>query len=170
MTQLTQSLRLDLTNTLTRYMELLANLLESAAAAIIQTKAQLQHLALAFGQAVKHILHLLLKQLVAGRISRSERCVILNEITQVAIIFLANRRLQAHRLLADLNDLTHLLRANLHLLRDLLRCWFATEVLQQTTADTNQTIDRLNHMYRNTNSARLVSNRTCNRLANPPGS
>src|SRR5579884_1984983 len=98
MTQLTQSLGLDLTNTFTRYMELLANLLERATAAIVQTKAQLQYFALALGQAIKHILHLLLEQLVAGSVGWSERRVILDEITQVAIIFLANRRLQAYRL------------------------------------------------------------------------
>ena len=95
--------------------------------------------------------------------------MIFDEITQVAVVFLANRRLETDRLLADLDDLAHLLRADLHLLSDFLGRRFAPQVLQQTAADANQAVDRLHHVDGNTNRAGLVSDSTGNGLANPPG-
>ena len=70
---------------------------------------------------------------------------------------------------ADLDDLAHLLRADLHLLSDFLGRRFAPQVLQQTAADANQAVDRLHHVDGNTNRAGLVSDSTGNGLANPPG-
>src|SRR6185312_416564 len=169
MTQFAQCLRLNLTNTLTRDMELLAHFFERAAAPIIQSEAQLQYLALSLRQTIQHILHLLLEQLMACRICRGQGSVIFNEITQVTIILFANWRFQTHRFLADLDDLAHLLRADLHLSGNFFGRGFTSKVLQQTAANADQAIDRLHHMYRNTNRARLIGNRTRNRLANPPG-
>src|SRR5258706_9674858 len=96
--------------------------------------------------------------------------MIVNEVTQMAVILFANRRLQAHRLQADLDDLAHLLRADLHLSGNFLGSRFTPQVLQPTTADADQAVDRLHHMYWNTDCTRLVSNRTGNRLPNPPRS
>src|SRR6266849_88296 len=169
MAQLTQSFGLDLTNTFACNMELFADFFQRAATAVVQAEAQLEYLALALSQAFKHIFHLLFQQLVAGSISRSKCRVIFNEVTQVAIIFFAYRRLQTHRLLADLDNLAHFLRTDLHLLGNLLGRGFTSQVLQQTTTDTNQAIDRLHHMHGDTNCSSLVGNRTRNRLANPPG-
>src|SRR5215467_4817958 len=86
----------------------------------------------------------------------------------MAIFFLADRRFKTDRLLADLDDLAHLFRADLHLLCDFLGRGFTTKVLEQTTADTDQAIDRLHHMHWNANRSSLVSNSTRNRLTNPP--
>src|SRR5258708_16254610 len=109
MTELAQSLGFNLTDAFACDMELFAHFFQRAAAAIIQTKAQLENLALALGQTIEHILHLLLEQLMTGGIGRRKRSVILNEVTQVPLIFLPTRRLQPHPLLADLDDLSHLL-------------------------------------------------------------
>src|SRR5438874_2370634 len=95
--------------------------------------------------------------------------MVLNKVAQVTIIFLANGSLQAHRLLADLDNLAYLLRANLHLLGNLFRRGFTPQVLQQATTNTDQAVDRLHHMYRDTNRARLVSDSASDSLANPPG-
>src|SRR5258706_5189435 len=168
MTQLAQGLRLNLTNALASYMELLAYFLKRTAAPIIQPEAQLQYLALPFCQTVEHIFYLLLEQLMACRICRSQSRVIFNKITQVAVIFLANRRFQTYRLLADLDDLAYLFRADFHLSGNFLGRGFSPKLLQQTTADADQTIDRLHHMHRNTDGTRLISNGASNRLANPP--
>src|SRR5579883_1638207 len=143
-------------------MKLFTDFLQSAAAAIVEAKAELEHFALAIRQAVQNILHLLLEQLVARRLGWSQRGMIFQEVTQVAIVLFANRRLQTHRLLAHLNDLPHLLR-------DLLGRGFAPQVLQETAADADQPVDSLNHMHRNTNSARLISDSARDGLANPPG-
>src|SRR6266699_6090065 len=113
MAQFAQSLSLNLTNAFASDVELFADFLQCAAAAIIQAEAQLEHFAFALRQAVKHIFHLLFEQLMAGGIGRSKRRVILNEVTQVAIVLLADWRLETYRLLANLDDLAHLFRADL---------------------------------------------------------
>src|SRR5437763_9946916 len=100
MTQFAQSLGLNLTNSLTSNMELFANFFQSSAATIIQSEAQLENFTLALSQAFKHILYLLFQKLVAGSICWSKSSMILNEITQVTIFFLANWRLKTYRLLA----------------------------------------------------------------------
>src|SRR6266702_6202508 len=119
MAQLTQSLGLNLANALTSDVKLFANLFQSAAATIIEAKAQLQNLALTLGQTIEHILHLLFEELIAGCIGGSQCSMVLDKVTQVAIVFLTNRSLKAHRLLTDFDNLTHLLGANLHLLSNL---------------------------------------------------
>src|SRR5215471_4183955 len=151
-------------------MELFAHLFQGAAAAIIQAKAQLQHLALALCQAIEHILHLLFEQLMAGGIRRRQGSVILDEITKVTIILLADWRFQAHRFLADLDDLPHFLSSNIHLLSNLFGRWFAPKILQQAAADTNQAVDCLHHVHRDTNRASLIRDSAGNGLADPPGS
>src|SRR5579884_4200107 len=168
MAQLAQSFGLDLANALAGDVELLAHLFQRATAPIVQAEAQLQHFALALGQAVQHVLNLLLEQLMARGLGRGQSCVVLDEVAEMAVFFLANRRLQADRLLADLDNLAHLLRADLHLLGDLLRRRLAPQVLQQTTADADQAVNRLHHMHGDTNRARLVGDGARNGLTNPP--
>ena len=91
MAQFAQGLGLNLTDALAGDVELFAHLFQRAAAAIVQAEAQLQHFALALGQAVQHILHLLLEQLVAGGVGGSQRGMIFNEVAQVAVVLFANR-------------------------------------------------------------------------------
>src|SRR6266567_8932787 len=170
MAQLAQGLSFDLANAFAGHMELFAHLFQGTAAAIIQAKAQLQHLALALGQAIEHILHLLFEQLMAGGIRRRQGRVILDEIAEMTIIFLADRRLQAHRFLADLDDLPHFLSSNIHLLSNLFGRWFAPKILQQAAADANQAVDRLHHVHGDTNRASLIRARATTGLADPPGS
>src|SRR5579863_8075837 len=130
MTQLAQSLRLDLANALASDVELLADLFEGATATIVKAETQLQDFAFALSQAVQHILHLLFEQLVAGGFGWCQGGVVFDEIAEMAIIFLTDWRLQADRLLTHLDDFAHLLRGNLHLLRDLLGRRLTAQFLQ----------------------------------------
>src|SRR5713226_1934570 len=168
MAQFAQGLGLNLTDALAGDVELFAHFLQRAAAAIVQAEAQLQHFALALGQAIQHIFHLLLEKLVAGGVGGSQRGMIFDEVAQVAVVLFANGRFEADRLLADFYDLAHFLRADLHLLGNLFRRRLAAQVLQQTTADADQAVDRLYHVDGNTNRAGLVGDSAGNRLANPP--
>ena len=95
--------------------------------------------------------------------------MVLNKVAQVTIIFLPHGSLQAHRLLADLDNLAHLLRANLHLLGNLFGRGFTPQVLKQATTNTDQAVDCLHHVYGDTNRSRLVRDSASNSLANPPG-
>src|SRR5690349_4571597 len=106
---------------------------------------------------------------MAGGLRRGERAMILNEVAEVAVVFLADRRLQAHWLLADLDDLAYLIRRNLHLRRDLFGARLAAKLLQQATARANQPVDRLDHVHRDADGAGLVGDGASDSLANPPG-
>src|SRR3990170_4840799 len=124
--QLAQRLRLDLADPLAGDVELLADLLERPGTPVLQPEAELEHAPLAPGEGVEHRLHLFLEQLVRRRFGRGEGTTILDEVTEVGILLLADRRLEGHGLLRDLDDLADLLRGDLdllafgHRLRDLL--------------------------------------------------
>lgn len=61
-TQFAQRLGLDLADTFTGYIKLFSYLFQGAAAAILQTEAQLEHLLLSRGEGGQHIAQLLLEQ------------------------------------------------------------------------------------------------------------
>src|SRR5690349_24995645 len=103
--KLAQRLRLDLADPLPGDVELLAHLLERPGTPVLEAEPQLEHAALAAGQRVEHRLHLLLEQLVGGGLRRRERAAVLDEVAEVGVLLLADRRLERHRLLADLDDL-----------------------------------------------------------------
>src|SRR6188474_1736107 len=68
--QLAQRLGLDLPDPLAGDVEVAADLLEGPAAAILEAEAKLEDASLARREAVEHPLHLLLQELVAGRVRR----------------------------------------------------------------------------------------------------
>src|SRR3989442_9496691 len=166
--QLAQHLRLDLTEPLSRHVELAADLLECAGAAILETEAQLQHAPLAAGEALQHALDLLLEQLVRRRVARRERLVIGDEVAEMAVLFLADRRLERDRFLRDLHDLADLVRGDEHPLGDLLRGRLATELLKEPARDADELVDRLNHVHRDADRPRLVSDGARDGLPDPP--
>src|SRR5262245_30026630 len=71
--ELPESLRLDLADALAGDVELLAHFLEGPGAAVLQPEAELEHPSLATRQGVEHRLHLLLEQLVRGRLRGGKR-------------------------------------------------------------------------------------------------
>ena len=99
MAQLAQGLGLDLADAFARDVELLADLLERVRLAVGQTEAHPQHLLLARGQRGQNLLKLLTQQRVGRFLRRLRGFVVLNEIAQMAVLFLADRRLQRHRFL-----------------------------------------------------------------------
>ena len=103
--QLTQRLCFDLTDPLTGDIELLTNLFQCAAATVFQTKAQAQYLFLPWSQCLEHLAELLFEQDVAGSIGWSRSVLILNKVTQMAVLLLADGGLQGDGLLGDLQDL-----------------------------------------------------------------
>src|SRR5690349_3702920 len=62
MAELAQRFGLDLPDALARDVELLAHLFERAVATVDEPEAQLEHVALALGEAVEHAVHLLAQQ------------------------------------------------------------------------------------------------------------
>ena len=104
------------------------------------------------------------------RVRRRERLVVGDEVPEVAVLFLADRRLEGDRLLRDLDDLADLVRRDEHPLSDLLRRRLATKLLEQAARHADELVDRLHHVDRDADRPRLVRDRARDRLADPlPG-
>src|SRR5437879_7609995 len=110
--QLAQRLGLDLPDPLASHVEVAPDLFEGPRATVLQAKAQLKHPSLPRGERVEDSLDLLLEQLVAGRVRRSHAGQVGDEVAEMAVLLLADGRLEAHRLLGDLHNLAHLLGAD----------------------------------------------------------
>src|SRR4051812_10970239 len=166
--QLAERFRLDLADALARDAELATYLFERPLAAVVQAEAKLEHAALAAGEAVEHFFDLLFEQLEGGHLGRRGRALVLDEVAEVAILFLANRRLQRDRLLRDLLNLAHLVGRDLHLAADLLRGRLAAVLLHQAPREAAELVDRLDHVHGDADGARLVGDGAGDRLADPP--
>ena len=167
MTELPERLRLDLADTLTRDIEFLADFLKRACTAVIQTEPQAEDLLLSLRQRSQHLDELLLQKCEGCGIRRDRNVVILNKVSEMAVLLLTDRRLERDRLLRDLQDLTDTLYGHIHLFRDFLRGRLAAEFLKELSGHTDQLVDRLDHMDRNTDRPRLIRDRSRDRLAEP---
>src|SRR5256885_175364 len=102
MTQLAQRLRLDLPDPLARHLEVLTDLFERVIGALADPEAQLEHLLLARRERRQHLARVLGEVVAHDRLLRADRGLVLDEVPEMAVLFLADRRLEADRLLRDL--------------------------------------------------------------------
>src|SRR5579863_8797921 len=167
-TELAQRLCFDLANPLTRHVELLADFLERVIGAHLDAEAHAQHLRFARRQRIEHVLHHIAHARVQRSIRRRNRVRILDEVAQMGIVVVADRRFHRDRLLRDLHDLADLVFRHLHLFGERCRIRLETGFLQNLTRDAVHLVDRFDHVNRNPDRARLVRDRTRDRLANPP--
>ena len=93
---------------------------------------------------------------------------VLDEVAERAVVFLADRRLERHRLQRDALDLAHTVGRELDLRRDLLDRRLAAELLQHLALHAQHLVHRLDHVHRDADGARLVGDRTGDGLADPP--
>src|SRR5438105_10957003 len=102
MAQLGQRLRLDLADALAGDAELSADLLErSGLAGAVKTESQADDLLLALAQLTERLLHRFVEQLAGSGIGRRFRLLVLDEVGEVAVLLLANRRVERQRVLQD---------------------------------------------------------------------
>ena len=99
MTQLPERLRLDLTDSLTGDVKFLSDLLEGSGSSVIETEAEPENLLFPLGQRSKHLFQLLLQHREGSRVRGHRNIIVLNEVSQVAVLFLADRGLERYRLL-----------------------------------------------------------------------
>src|SRR5262245_6501584 len=86
----------------------------------------------------------------------------------MTVFFLTNWCFKADRFFSNFQNLPDLVDWHFHFYCDLFGSWFTTNFLNKISRSTNQLIDGLDHMDRNTNSSCLVCNRASNCLTNPP--
>ena len=84
------------------------------------------------------------------------------------IFLLADGRLERDGLLRDLLGLAHLVDRNIHALGDLFGSGLAAKLLHQLPAGADLLVDRLDHVHRDADRARLVGDGAGDGLANPP--
>src|SRR5215831_10314635 len=106
--QLPQRLGFDLPDPLARYVERASDFLERVLRAVADSEAHLQDLLLAGGQRLQHPPRLVLKVRHEDRVDRRKDLPVLDEIAQMRILFLPDRRFERNRLLRDLHDLADL--------------------------------------------------------------
>src|SRR2546422_7918258 len=106
--QLAERLRLDLPDALAGDREALAHFLERVLAAVADAKPHLDHLLLAGRQRLEDGLGLLLQIQVDDSLGGRHDLTILDEVAEMRILLLANRRLERDRLLSDLEHLADL--------------------------------------------------------------
>src|SRR4029077_8677517 len=100
--QLAKGRRLDLPDPLAGQAHATADFLERAWLVVNESEAQLDHSALARAKRGENVLDLVAEHRLRGGLERRNRHLVLDEITQVRILFLADGRLEGHRLLRDL--------------------------------------------------------------------
>src|SRR5262245_40451740 len=166
--QLAERLGLYLADALARDREVLADLLEGVLAALADAEPHLDHLLLARRQRLEDRLGLLAQVQVDHRVRRREDVAVLDEVAKMAVLFLADRRLERDRLLRDLEDLADLRHRDVHPLGDLLGRRLAPQLLDERAGGANQLVDRLDHVHRDADGARLIGDRAGDGLADPP--
>src|SRR5690348_2807643 len=102
MTELAQGLGFYLPDPLAGDREVLADFLERVLAAVRESEAQPQDLLLARGERVEDLVRLLPQREADDRFHRRHDLLVLDEVSQMTVFFLADRRLERDRLLGDL--------------------------------------------------------------------
>src|SRR5438552_6427624 len=102
MSELPEGFGFDLANALARNGEALANFFERVLAAIADAKPHLDDFLFARRQRLEDRLGLLFQIQVDHRFGRGDDLAILDEVAQMRILLLADRRFERDRLLRDL--------------------------------------------------------------------
>src|SRR3990170_667552 len=195
--KLAQRLGLNLPYSLASDVEVLAYFFQGVVLAIQQSEAHLQDLAFALGQHRKRVLHLILEKFTRRRVHRLGHSFVLDEVAELARLLRANRRLERHRLLSDADNppdfgrrsaplalqprVQWLVRSQclenrrlvlrfeqIHFQSQFFGGRLPPQVLDKPPLDSHEPIDRLYHVDRNTDCARLVGDGAADGLADPP--
>src|SRR5262252_3489999 len=166
--ELAEGLGLDLAYALTGDREVLAHFLEGVLAAVGEPEAEPEHLLLARGEGVQHLVGLLAEAQPDHALHGRAHLLVLDEVAQVAVLFLADGRLEGDGLLGDLEDLAHLVHRHFHLDGDLFGARLATELLHALAGGPDQLVDGLDHVHGDANGAGLVGDGAGDGLADPP--
>ena len=169
MAQLAQRLGLDLADAFTGHVELLADLFQRVVGTHLDAEAHAQHLGLARGERVQHFLDDLAHGIMQRGVGRRQRGGVLDEVAQMGVVVVTDRRLHGDGLLGDLEDLADLVLRHVHLLGQGGRVGLDTGFLQDLAADAIHLVDGLDHVHRNADGARLIRDGAGDGLPDPPG-
>src|SRR5918995_414555 len=166
--ELLERVVLDLPDALAGDAERLPDLLERARLRSVESVAQLDHAPLPLGQRLQRELDVLAAERERGRVERRLRLLVGHEVAQGGVLLFADRLLERNRELRHAQDLANLLRVDLQLLGDLLGKRLAPEALHELALHVHDLVELLDHVHGNPDRARLVRDRACHRLTDPP--
>src|SRR5262249_54914077 len=121
MLELTQRLRLDLADALAGHRELLADFFQRVVGVHADAETHAQHALFARRERSEHARRGLAQVRLDGGVDRQDRVLVLDEIAEMRILFVADRSLERQRLLGDLENLAHLFERHAELLGQFLR-------------------------------------------------
>src|SRR5262245_38804319 len=130
-TQLAERLCFDLPDTLPGDGEARADFLERHVGTLPDAEAQAKHLLFPGGERAENLAGLAAQVGGDHGIGGGHRPLVLEEVAEMAVLLLPDRRLERDRLARDAQDATDLLGRQLHLAADLLRGRLAPELLHQ---------------------------------------
>src|SRR6267143_5503379 len=169
MTQLAERLGFDLADSLARDVERGPHLLQGPRTSVVgQSEPQSDHLRLALAQRFQNFVLFVLQHRERGRLRRRDDARVLDEIAEVRIVVLADRTIQRDRLLRRLEHALDLVDRELELPGDLLGSGLPAQLLHEPPRRAHHLVDRLDHVHRHADRARLVRDRAGDRLADPP--
>src|SRR5438045_9661637 len=129
MAQLLERLGFERPDTLPGDREPRADLLERVVGALADAEAEAKDLLLARRERREYLARLVAQVDAHDRVCRRDDGLVLDEVAEVRVLFLADRRLERDRLLRDLHHPPHLLDRQIHAHRDLLRRRLAPHLL-----------------------------------------
>ena len=160
---------LDLADSLASYLEDPPHFLKRVRVAVADAIPQLDDLTLPIGKRLEDHVDPLLEHLLRGGSHGRIHIIILDEITEVGILAVADGPVQTDRMLGDVEHPSRLLDRHAHFRRDLVDGGLAAKVLVQKFRGAADAAHRLDHVDRDANRPCMVGDRSRDGLANPPG-
>src|SRR2546422_9845874 len=155
-TQLAQCGRFDLPDPLAGQAHAAPDFLEGARLVVDEAEAQLNDPALAGAKGGEDVLNLVAEHGLTGRLERRDGLFVFDGIPKVRILFLADRRLEGHRLLRDLLQLLDLVDRDAHAVSQFLLSRLAAELLEQRPRHARELVEGVDHMDRDADRPLLV--------------
>src|SRR5581483_4471799 len=169
MAQLAQCLGFNLADALARDGKALPYFLEGMLAAVVQPEAHLDHLLLARRGGFENCFGLFFQIDIDHRFGGRNHAPVLDEVTQVRILFFADGGFERDRFLGNLQHFAHFDHGDFHALGNLFRGRLPPVFLHQLPRGPDELVDRLDHVHGNADGPRLVGDGSSDRLADPPG-
>src|SRR6185369_6430392 len=148
--------------------ELLADLLERVVDAAADAEPHPEDALLPRRQRRERARRLLAQVRVGNGLRRRHRLMIGNDVAEMAVALVAERRLERDRVLHDPDDALHLVEREAETLRDLLLARLAPRLLHHQANRARDLVERLHHVHRHADGARLIGDRPADGLPDPP--
>ncbi len=158
----------DLTDALAGDFELASDFLEGAAVAIDEAEALFQDGAFAFGEGIEDIFDFVLEENDGRLVGGVFGGFVLDEVSEAGVLAVSDGSLEGDGLLGHLENGADAFDRELNFVRDFFRGGFASVFLNELFLDADEFVDRLDHVHRDTDGARLIGDGAGNGLPNPP--